>query len=290
MIQEKPLHITIGLDLSEMDQYLLQYAKILDQILSIEKITFIHNLKIGEIPKELLIPERINQIIAKITQRIESQIKGANHSYAFEVIVKMESYSEIAFMNLYKKQPMDLLVLGNKQALDGNGGLAHKLIRVLPCATLLVPETFVAPITTIINAIDFSRYTSLVMNWADRFENNAKGQKITHSAVYVSKFNWGFLPSMTDKDIKKETLLDIDRKRNTWNQKYASYSDIETVLAEDKSIATTLLKYCDQKKANLLILGVKGTAGIKDIFMGSVAHDVFQRSTDTCILFVKLNK
>lgn len=290
MTQEKPLNITIGLDLSEMDQYLIQYAKILDQILSIEKITFIHNLKIGEIPKELLIPERINQIIAKITQRITSKIKESNHSYTFDIIVKMESYSEIAFMNLYKNQPIDLLVLGNKQELDGNGGLAHKLIRVLPCATLLVPETFISPITTIINAIDFSRYTSLVMSWADRFENNSKGQKITHSAVYISKFNWGFLPSMTDKDIKKETLLDIDRKRNTWNQKYALHSDIETVPAEDKSIATTLLKYCKQKKANMLILGVKGSAGIKDIFMGSVAHDVFQRSTDTCILFVKLYK
>lgn len=290
MTQKSPLHLTIGLDLSEMDSYLIQYAKILDQILSIEKINFIHNLKMGEIPKELLVPERISQIISRITERIDSQIKRSESQYSYDIYVKMEAYSEIAFMNLYKKHPTDLLILGNKQALEGNGGLAHKLIRVLPCATLLVPETFTAPITRIIDAIDFSKYTSLVMEWADRFKNNSKGQKITHSAVYISKFNWGFFPSMTDKDIKKETLLDIDKKRNTWNKKYAAYSDMEIIPAGDKSIATTLLKYVKDKKADMMILGVKGSAGIKDIFMGSVAHDIFQRPTDCCILFVKTGK
>jgi len=41
METNKALNILIGIDLSEMDQYLIQYAKILDHILNVEHVTFI---------------------------------------------------------------------------------------------------------------------------------------------------------------------------------------------------------------------------------------------------------
>ena len=287
MNQNTPLQIAIGLDLSEIDQFLIKYVKNLDHILPIKKVFFLHNIKMGEIPKDLLVPEKISQIISRIENRIQTQIEEIALNFPYEIIIKMDSYSETAFINLNKTSPFDLLILGNKQEFEGNGGLAQKLVRVLPCATLLIPETLHYPITTIIDAIDFSKYTNSIMSWADYFKNNSKGQKIYHSAVYVSKFNWSFLPSITDKDIKKETLLDVERKRNTWNQKYSNYSDITIITANDKSIATVLLNYAKDKKAAMIILGVKGNAGLKGLFMGSVAHDIFQRPTDSGILFVK---
>lgn len=287
---DKKLQVLVGLDLSEMDQHLLHYLQILDQILNIEKVHFIHNLKMGELPKELLVPEKIAFITNKIKDRLEQQIRESQAIYRFEIEVKLERYSELAFMQSCQNNSYDLLILGNKQELEGNGGLAQKLVRILPCPTLLVPETFKTPMTTIIDAIDFSKYTASIMNWADRFKNNSKGQEINHSAVYISKFNWGFLPSMTNQDIRKATLADIDKKQKTWNEKYSNYSKIEIEPAAERSIATSLLQYANKHQANMLILGVKGATGITDIFMGSVANDLIQRPTNTCLLFVKPDK
>lgn len=290
MSTNKALDILVGLDLSMMDQHLVQYMGVLDHILDIKKVTYVHNLKLGELPKELLSPERISLIQSKIVTKLTSYFQEIGAGYEFDVLVTVESYTELAFMNLAKRAKYDLLVLGNKQELEGNGALADKLIRIFPSATLLVPETFKTPITTIIDAIDFSKYTSIIMDWADRFKNNSKGQTIDHSAVYISKFYWGFHPSMTNKELEKATRDDIQEKQQKWNKRYANYSDIEVIPAEEKSTASALILYAKNKQADLMILGVKGSTGIKEIFLGGVANHLLHRPTNTCLLFVKAPK
>jgi len=287
METNKALNILIGIDLSEMDQYLIQYAKILDHILNVEHVTFIHNLKLGELPKELIQKDQLNLIQKRIKDRIEQQIALTEIGYTYEILVTLENYSEIAFSNLTKNRNYDLLVLGNKQKLVGNGALTNKLIRLLPSATLLVPETFNIPIETVIDAIDFSRYTNAIMQWADRFKNNSKGQRIKHSAVHISKSYWSYLPMMTEKELNKISLEEVKEKEEKWNKQYANYTDIDIVPAKNQNVAAALIQYAKNKKADLLILGVKGSAGIKDIILGSVANHVLHRPTDTCLLFVK---
>ncbi|WP_255555196.1 universal stress protein [Flavobacterium sp. NKUCC04_CG] len=285
--KNKKLNLLIGLDLSSMDSFLIEYVKILYKILTVDKVVFIHNLKMGELPKDFLTPQNTDRITNQISKRLQDQIQNTEPEYEFEIRVKMENYSELAFMNLFKSEHFDLLVLGNKQSFVGNGGLAQKLIRVFPSAILMVPETYRSPLTTIIDAIDFSKYTTSIMNWADRFTNNAKGQKINHKAVYISKFNWAFLPTITAKGIKEATDLDIAKRKNDWDKKYANYSDIEIIAAGEKSVPTSLLEQSERLNANIMILGVKGRTGFKDLFLGSVANDIIQRSTNTALLFVK---
>ena len=287
MQTNKALNLLIGLDLSEMDQYLIQYANILDHILNVEQITFIHNLKLGELPKELVQTDQLQLIQKRIKNRIEQQIKATEIAYQYEVVVTLENYSEIAFSNLAKQKNFDLLVMGNKQKLLGNGALANKLVRILPSATLLVPETFKIPIETVIDAIDFSRYTNAIMLWADRFKNNSKGQRISHSAVHISKSYWSYLPMMNEKELEKISKEEIQEKEEKWNKEYPHYTDIDIVPAKNQNISAALIQYARNKKADLLILGVKGSAGIKDIILGSVANHLLHRPTDTCLLFVK---
>ena len=287
METNKTLNILIGLDLSEMDQYLIQYVKILDHILNVGKITFLHNLKLGELPKELIQKDQLEIIQKRIQKRVTEQIEATEINSIHEVVVTVENYSEIAFTAVAKQKPYDLLVLGNKQGFSGNGALANKLVRILPFATLLVPETFHVPIETVIDAIDFSRYTNAIMLWADRFKNNSKGQRINHSAVHISKSYWSYLPMMTEKELDKISLEDIKEKEEIWNKQYPHYTDIEIIPAKNQNISAALINYARNKKADLMILGVKGSTGIKDIILGSVANHLLHRPTDTCLLFVK---
>ncbi|MDM1368881.1 universal stress protein [Myroides marinus] len=290
MEMNKKLDILIGLDLSIMDQFLLKYMQVLDQILDINKATYVHNLKLGELPKELMQPESISRIKERIENKLTQYLHLAGVSYDFEVIVTVEGYTELAFMNLAKKATYDLLVLGNKQELEGTGALSDKLVRIFPSSILLVPDTFNVPITTIIDAIDFSKYTSAIMSWADRFKNNSKGQRIEHSAVYISKSYLGSYPTMTTRELERVTREDIREKQDKWNKRYANYSDIDIVPAGERNVSASLIEYARSKEADLLILGVKGTTGFKEIFLGSVANHLLHRPTNTCLLFVKHSK
>ncbi|MGL4581878.1 MAG: universal stress protein, partial [Flavobacterium sp.] len=129
-----------------------------------------------------------------------------------------------------------------------------------------------------------------IMTWADRFKNNSKGQKIEHSAVHISKSYMGFYPTMTNKELEKVTREDIKEKQDKWNKRYATYSDIDIVPAGERNISASLIEYARSKDADFLILGVKGTTGFKEIFLGSVANHLLHRPTRTCLLFVKQSK
>ena len=287
MSTKKSLKVLVGLDLSGMDYYLIKYLNILDRILNIEQVSFLHNIKLGEIPKDFSIPDQLQAIQEKIEQKIKDQVNDSAPKYDYNIKVTSESYSVIAFDRSSIKKDFDLLILGNKQNLEGNGSLAQQLVGIFPAAILLVPETYRISIHKIMEAIDFSKYTPPIMEWAARFKGEIEEEKINHHAVHILKFYWDFYPARKVREIEDAIQRDTARKRAKWKESYAEFGDIDIVPAEDRSISTALLQYADKKRAGIMILGVLGSFGIKRLFMGSVANRLFGRATNTCLLFVR---
>jgi len=279
------LHILVGLDLSKMDSYLIEYMQTLNEVLRIEKITFLHNIKLGELPKDLLSQDRLEIIQKRIKEKIINKIEEVNYEFPCEVKVTMENLSEVAFKNFGKENNFDLLVLGNKQELLGNSGLPYKLLRLFPCPVLMVPETFKTPVQTILSAITFSRYTETVLKWSKRFTSFDQSKKIKILPVHVSKIF--YYPLMTPREADRATQEDIKRKKNRWKNTYQDFGELEILIAGEKSVPTTLLNFAENKKADIIILGIKSNSGLRDLIVGSVANELFTRSTNTCLLFVK---
>lgn len=281
------LNILVGIDLSEMDQHIIEYTEAIESILKPSKIVFLHNLKISELPKNLLTEDKLAIIIKNITHKIETQIQKKKPAYNYEIKIMTEAFSEIAFKSEAKKQKTNLLLLGNKQHLEGSGGLSQKLMRLLNCSTLLIPETAHLPIQKVISAVDFSTHTRSIINWAELFKNNSENEKIEHESLYISKFNWSLFPTMSDKELQKATLNDCSKKEKEWQTNYSDSSKLNIAVAGDKSIATVLLTQSNRTNADLIILGMQGITSITDLFIGSIANAVIQRPTDLALLLVK---
>jgi len=281
----KSLHILVGLDLSKMDPYLIDYMKTLNQIFNIDKVTFLHNIKIGELPKDLLSDEQLKIIQKRIKKRVDDLVEKADLSFSCETKVTMENLSEVAFHQLGKQQHFDLLVLGNKQELEGNGALSYKLLRLFPSPVLVVPENFKTPIKTIVNAITFSRYTKNVLRWAERFTSSEKDNSIEALSVNISKIF--YYPLMSDKEAKKAAQEDIKQKKKKWKKNFQDFGEINIVKAEEKSVPNALLSFAKNNQADIVVLGVKSNSIIRNLMVGSVANDLFTRASNIALLFVK---
>lgn len=285
MLKKKPFKILVGLDLSEMDVYLLEYMHTLDRLFEIESVTFLHNIKLGELSIELLSSGVLKKIYAKIKTDLQNSVERVGLTFSYRVEVQMESLSEKAFEQVYRKDKYDLLVVGRKQKLSGNGALAYKLVRLFPGATMFVPETFRTPIKVVVEAITFSKYTKSILGWGTWFRQNQKVSGIAHWAVHVSKPFYA--PFMGTLEREQVIQMDIEKKREKWQSLAVGSEEFEIISAQDQNISSTIQAYLSHKKADVLILGVKSNSKIRELFMGSVANELLQHPSNVCLLFVK---
>ncbi|WGQ10917.1 universal stress protein [Pedobacter gandavensis] len=282
------INVIAGLDLSEMDQSLIQYLQLLTELLPLNKVTFFHNIKQSELPESFKSLDQLNTIANTLKKKLSTTIPALlGDQLPYDVEVSFEDYTELAFQKMARKKQSNLAVLGNKQHLEGNGGLAHKLIRMLPFETLLVPETYNPKPRKVIEAIDFSKYTAKVMQWGGLIKKHSQLPELTFQPVNISKLSWKFFPGLSNAEIRKNTQEDLKLKSEKWAKLYPTATPLKVIPAEDKNIASALMYHVKKEGADVLIMGVQGVTSLTTLFMGSVANEVLYLESDACLLFVK---
>lgn len=282
------INVIAGLDLSEMDQSLIQYLQLLSELLPLNKVTFFHNIKQSELPESFKSLDQLNTIANTLKKKLSNTIPALlGDQLPYDVEISFEDYTELAFQKMARKKQSNLAILGNKQHLEGNGGLAHKLIRMLPFETMLVPETYNPKPTKVIEAIDFSKYTAKVMQWGSLIKKYNQIPELTFQPINISKLSWKFFPGLSTAEIKKNTQEDVKLKSEKWAKLYPTATPLKVIPAEDKNIASALMYHVKKERADVLIMGVQGVTSVTTLFMGSVANEVLYLESDACLLFVK---
>ncbi|ALL05990.1 hypothetical protein AQ505_11090 [Pedobacter sp. PACM 27299] len=282
------INVIAGLDLSEMDQSLIQYLQLLSELLPLNKVTFFHNIKQSELPESFKSLDQLNTIANTLKKKLSNTIPALlGDQLPYDVEISFEDYTELAFQKMARKKQSNLAILGNKQHLEGNGGLAHKLIRMLPFETMLVPETYNPKPTKVIEAIDFSKYTAKVMQWGSLIKKYNQIPELTFQPINISKLSWKFFPGLSTAEIKKNTQEDLKLKSEKWAKLYPTATPLKVIPAEDKNIASALMYHVKKERADVLIMGVQGVTSVTTLFMGSVANEVLYLESDACLLFVK---
>lgn|GEM_PF-936592 len=282
------INILIGLDLSEMDEALIRYVQLVRKLYPVSTITFLHNVKISELPEEFRSQEKLAKIATGIKSKIKNLIEaGESIPEPYQVEVTLADFSEMAFLDISKRTDAKLVMLGNKQQLLGGGGLPQKLIRMLPLAVLLVPETFNPQPKRIVEAIDFSKYTDVVYRIGKQIMQHVSLDEFVIEPVYIAKVSWQFFPGPSQNDIKKILEEDAKLKQKKWSKSYPDSAALTIITNQDKNIASSLLDHVKKTKTDFLIMGAMGASSLTGLFMGSVANEIIQQETNTSILLVK---
>ena len=111
---EKFNNILVALDLSDIDNTLIDYASYLADTLNLKKVYFVHNIKTYEISslfEEQLKDINLDEVIGdELNEKVESRFNGKAE---WEVLISEDPYTESLINYITNKYYIDLVVMGN---------------------------------------------------------------------------------------------------------------------------------------------------------------------------------
>lgn len=280
-----------ALDLSEMDDYIIQYSAMICKALSIERIIFVHVARSLELPDEVL--KQYPDLLAPLDESIEMDLKKkvdvlfANMS-GTEVDVMVKEGNPIEkVLHLTKVKEVDVLFMGRKRSLKGSGLVSSRIARKSPCSLFLVPENPPERIDNIIVPLDFSKHSALALKSAKTI-SDATGASLSCANLY--RVPSGYHTSGKSYDEFAEIMKKHAHNDFSKFLKKAELSDdipCTYLLTKDGDLAELLYQHCELSKSNLIVLGSRGRTAAAVVIIGSLAEKLTYLDSDIPLLIVK---
>lgn len=282
-------NIALLLDLSEMDNILLNYIKRLNEKYHFKSVHLIHFMEVEEMPPEILnlFPDMDQSVDEMIAQEMREQIDECmpDCGEVADVYVHKGGKME-AFLEWMDNQNFDLVVLGKKAAIHGSGIFPSKMVRLLDVNTLFVSEMARGDIHKIMVPIDFSEYTNNALKVAKEASDLLSTELIP---VHGIKVNMLYYPYVKNKEELQDHFIKAAKKKyEKLKEKLKIKSDCQYfVLAEDGHISKTIYDQATFQSADLIVVGNKGKADSSDLLIGSVAERLISHDKNIPVLIVK---
>jgi nucleotide-binding universal stress UspA family protein len=266
----------IGLDLTEMDDILIEKTIVFLKFLGIEKCYFVHVAKDLAIPQEILDnhPELLSPSDESIEEKIADKLKHFNFPSTIEIEIfaeEGEDQMEI-FMRWALIKDVDLIIMGRKETLKGNGSLAKGIAKKAPCSILMLQEKRPAGLPKkIMVPTDFSDHTEMIYEFSERICKDLHAELVP---VHIYQVPHGY--SKTGKtfeefsEIMKENA-NKDFKKFLHKNNHLDL-DCHFVLNESEDEGKLLLEEANKIGADMILLGSRGRTKSAAILLGSVAE------------------
>jgi nucleotide-binding universal stress UspA family protein len=286
--------LMVCLDLSEMDEPLIRFAAYIARMMDSDRIYFTHIAESLDMPAE--IRSKYPDLFAPVDETIEKQLEHSIKDFfqgpeniSIEIEVREGSPSD-KILKIATQKDVDLLVLGKKIGLPGEGVLANKLTKVANRSVLLVPEILPKLMDRILVPVDFSRHSLLALKQAIKIkETNDVPMQITCQHVYHLPSGWHttgksetefaeIMEGHAEKDYR-EFLKQLDE----------AYQDTPCTytLDNNSNIAHKIYQQALKYQADIIILGSRGKTAAASVLMGSTAERLADYDKNIPLLIVK---
>lgn len=280
-------NILVGLDLSAMDEVLIKYTSWFAELLELEHVYFVHNVKkyeISELFKEQLAGVDLETVIGdELTEKVETHYSS---KIPFKVLISEDSYTESLMSYVVNKYQIDLAIVGNKPDEKGTGVITDKLLRVLRCPMMLVPEGESWEMKNIWAGIDFSKHSAWLFDTIDFLQlRTGAGVCATHVYQIPAQFsNYISLDTMKSKLEKHSN----DRLRKFVNKLDKDYEiKSRAIDSKEYTVAQNLIICAQENHADLIIVGDKGSNTLYSLLVGGVASELASSATNIPLCIMK---
>lgn len=266
----------IGLDLTEMDDILIKKTIVYLKFLGIDKCYFVHVSKNLAVPDEIL--KNHPELLAPGDESIEALIKAKLDEFDFPESMDIEVFAEEGahpletLLRWAKIKDVDLIIMGRKENLEGNGSLAKGIAKKAPCSVLLLqerrppglPEKIMIP-------SDFSDHTDLIYDFGERISEELGAELIP---VHLYEVPHGY--SKTGKTFEEFAEIMKDNAQQDFKRFIQKFNHKELnchfVLNNGEGQGKALLEEAQKLNADMILLGSRGKTKSAAILLGSVAE------------------
>ena len=292
--------IMIALDLTTMDQYILNYIEGLSKYVKAEKIYFINIQKTFDIDadtKELMgigkdtpVDEYIEKMMRETVA--EHYPSCSNFDCEYEIA---EGNPSTEIIRWAKMKNSDLILMGVKKELKGEGIAPQQIASKINCSVLLVPEGYKKfKLQSVFVPINFSEQTKLAL------EEAIDMQIKTPQRLKIYCHHFYELPLGHEKSGKSDEefarILDQNASKKWIKLKKeigietAEFNYTDDLLKEGQNIAKELIKKAIEYNADLIIMASKSKTLAAQLFLGNVTKKMIMNTYSIPLLIVKDKK
>lgn len=258
----------VCLDLTKMDEAVIGYVNYFAQLVKPEQIKFLHVIEsydvfqdiVEEFP-EIETEEDLNELLTKqILETVKDKFNG--NAPEAEVVIQKGSATD-RIIKLMDTENPDLLILGKKAGYKGEGVLAQRIVKYVPCSVLFVPETARYNLENITVPIDFSEQSEKAANVALQLVKPAKGQVV---AQHLFDYPKQFFPYMPDKKTMKKMDEDLAKKKKDFLERVKTPGgtdfEVELTLHQDGKMSDEIYDLCISNQTDMIVVFSKARGNL----------------------------
>jgi len=293
-----PTHkcILIGSDLSEMDQQLMQTARLLAPVVQTEKIYLLHVMPDFTVPKEAgtefhkrFAPDE--PVDEKIKRGLEKAALDIFGTVIEDIIVNVREgkpYQKLLHWMEVKNATM--LLLGHKSKGQGSGITARRVARSVAADVLFVPEHTRKTIERIVVPIDFSENSA-------RAVKSALHWKRHHPATDIDLVYFIDMPPSdyyvgAARDAGLRAVLK-DSAQNAYQRFMAEFElderEVQMHFVDNaySNVALHIDEFAKEKSADLIVIGAQGHSAFERFLFGSVTEKLVDENREQLMWVVR---
>ena len=272
-------NVLVGLDLSELDSTLIKFSALIANSFDTEKVTFVNIIKNLEIPDDVLkeFPDMKKNALKdrkeQLRVRVSTDFKPKKEIKT-DFLVKAGRGAK-SILAISEKLDIDLIVLGRKIILPGEGVLATRLARRANCNLLIIPEGKSLKMNKFLIPVDFSEYSKLAIEKGVEIANRYKGDiEITAQNVYSVPTGYHYSGKSYEEFgelMKKYAKENYAKFMDKIDLKEAKIKPIFSLDINDNLISD-IYDLAHVTHPDCIIIGAKGRTATAAIFLGSFAE------------------
>ena len=291
-------YLLVALEMGRADETVLQFVHFLTKTLPVKTITFVHVL-----PK-------VDLFFNDFSENMQNLIK--NYGHQDEVLEEMrtkvspfvdaEQGPRLHF-SIREGNPLeevlqesrlsgtDLLLVGQRSGIGNHGILARNLVRKSIGHTLIIPEQSKAQLKTVVVPVDFSPHSVRALETAINLNRNlSEKAKIICVNIFELPAVFSYKVRHSYEALKK--VMEEDRKAAFLDFIHTYAKDepnVEMELIEQGygNIGPFLYQFCEDRHADLIVLGAKGHSKVELLLLGSVTEKLLTLNQTIPTLVVK---
>lgn len=286
----------VALDLHPLDERLLGFAREIERMLQVKKVTGAHVIPAILVANTFKVEAgKVLRPIAPAVGKIEKEVQWLTDKWFRNEAIKYGSkivegapFREI--MKLIESYHVDLLVLGKKKDPIISRINTKIVARKAKCDLLIVPEDSYEVIEKILVPIDFSANSANAIKRALQISEQLKSDH-TIDCVYIIDPLKKYPYLLEEAHIGENELSTVDKNRiRLFKEKFnfpkerIRYNYFEK---KNHSIAESIQEFAAYKNADLIVLGAQGQNFSERLLFGSVTEAMLENYFSTPIYITR---